>query len=112
MTEIKRETCGVVRISDEVLMKIASTAAREAEGVLRPQGTKERNQAAKCISVAVNKQTVVVGIVIAVRFGTRIHEVAQDVQARVKYAMETMTGLTVAAVNVKIGSIIGEKAKR
>ena len=112
MTEIKREATGVVRISDEVLMKIAGTAAMEADGVLRPAGGKSKMRTAKCTSVAVRKQTVIIGLTIAVRFGAKIHEISLDVQARVKSAIETMTGLPVAEVNVTVGAIIGENSRK
>lgn len=112
MTEIKRESGGSVRIADEVLMKIAATAAMEAEGVLRlAQATGKRKQPTKCTSVVVKNKSVTIAIMIAVRFGAKIHEVSADVQKRVKSAVETMTGLAVSDVNVTVGAIIGEKSK-
>ena len=116
MTEIKRDAGGFVRISDEVLMVIAGTAAMEAEGVLRHVwlvgGKPARKQMAKCTKVVVKNKTVSIGISIAVRFGAKIHEVSLEVQKRVKSAIETMTGLSVAEVNVTINTIIGEKKEK
>ncbi|MCL1883340.1 MAG: Asp23/Gls24 family envelope stress response protein [Defluviitaleaceae bacterium] len=115
MTEIKKESSGVVRIADEVLMVIAGTAAMEADGVLRHAwlsgGNASRKQMAKCTSVIVKNKTVTIGLSIAVRFGAKIHEVSKDVQQRVKSAVETMTGLTVSQVNVTVSAIVGEKKK-
>jgi uncharacterized alkaline shock family protein YloU len=91
-------------------MVIAGTAAMEADGVLRIVGGKPaRKQPVKCTSVVVKNKTVTIALSVAVRFGAKIHEVSADVQARVKSAIETMTGLSVAAVNVTIGAIVGEK---
>lgn len=115
MTEIKKESTGTVKIADEVLMKIATTAASEAESVLNLShitGNKAlRRRVAKCTAVTVKNKTVTIGLTIAVRFGAKIHEVSADVQERVKSAIETMTGLTVAEVNVTVGAIVGEKTK-
>ncbi|MCL1845783.1 MAG: Asp23/Gls24 family envelope stress response protein [Defluviitaleaceae bacterium] len=111
MTEIKKDDTGAVRISDEVLMVISATAATEADGVLRISGKPGRKQLAKCTSVAVKNKTVTIGLSIAVRFGAKIHEVSADVQKRVKTAIETMTGLSVAEVNVRVNAIVGEKSK-
>jgi uncharacterized alkaline shock family protein YloU len=115
MTEIKKENSGAVRIADEVIMKIAGTAAVEAEGVLRLAwlpGSNRRKQPVKCTSVVVKNKTVTVSLTIAVRFGAKIHEVSADVQQRVKSAIETMTGLSVAEVNITVGAILGEKSKK
>lgn len=111
MTEIKKEAGGAVRISDEVLMVIAATAATEADGVLRMSGRPARKQLAKCTSIVVKNKQVTIGLSIAVRFGAKIHEVSADVQKRVKTAIETMTGLTVAEVNIRVSAIVGEKTK-
>ena len=115
MTEIKKESDGVVRIADEVLMMIAGTAAMEADGVLRlawmANGKPARKQMAKCTSVVVKNKVVAIKLSIAVRFGAKINEVSTDVQKRVKSAIETMTGLTVAEVNITVTAIVGEKQK-
>jgi uncharacterized alkaline shock family protein YloU len=113
MTEIKKEAGGFVRISDDVLTKIAGTAATEAEGVLRltrlNSSNAARKQIAKCTSVTVKGKTVTSALLIAVKMGTKIHEVSAEVQQRVKTAIETMTGLSVAEVNVTVGAVVGEK---
>ncbi|MCL2456193.1 MAG: Asp23/Gls24 family envelope stress response protein [Defluviitaleaceae bacterium] len=108
MTEIKKESGGFVRISDEVLMMIARTAAAEADGVLRSRNY-GRKQLARCTSVVVKNKSVKIALTMAVRFGAKIHEVSADVQKRVKTAIETMTGLSVAEVNVVVATIVGEK---
>jgi uncharacterized alkaline shock family protein YloU len=115
MTEIKKEADGCVCIADEVLMKIAGTAALEADGVsrltLKSGGKTVRKNPAKCTGVVVKNKTVTVAILIAVTFGAKIHEVTLDVQKRVKTAIETMTGLAVAEVNVTVGAILEQPAK-
>jgi len=111
MTEIKKETGGFVRISDEVLMKIAGTAALEAEGVMRlVQAGGKKKIPAKVTGVSVKNKMVTVNLLVAVGFGAKIHEVTLDVQTRVKSAIETMTGLAVAEVNVTVGAIVEQQA--
>ena len=45
---------------------------------------------------------------IIVNFGTKVQNAAKEVQEKVKTTVETMTGLTVAAVNVSICGIVKE----
>ena len=120
MTEIKKESGGTVRIADEVLTRIAGTAALEVEGVaglagyFQSEATPKavRKQLARGINVSVVNQTVTLGLAITMRMGAKLHEVASEVQQRVKSAIETMTGLNVAEVNVSVGAIVGVKQRR
>ena len=118
MTEIKKEGTGAVSISDEVLAVIAGTAALEAEGVAGLMGyypgNKQkavRKQMAKGISVLVSDGTVKANLSITAKFGAKLHEVAKDVQQRVKMEIESMTGLLLSEVNVTVGAIVGENKK-
>lgn len=101
MTQVKSERGDIVRISDEVLAVIAGTAAMEAEGVeaLAGAGRKAR---ARGINVVVKNRQVKLGIQLTVKAGKKLPEVSREVQQRVKSAIETMTGLNVAAVNVSV----------
>ena len=118
MTEIKKEGTGAVSISDEVLSVIAGTAALEAEGVAGLMGyyhgNKQkavRKQMSKGISVVVSDGSVIANLSITARFGAKLHEVAKDVQHRVKKEIENMTGLVLSEVNVTVGAIVGEIKK-
>ena len=118
MTEIKKEGSGAVLISDEVLAVIAGTAALEAEGVAGLMGyypgnnqKAVRRQMSKGISVFVNDGMVKANLSITAKFGAKLHEVAKDVQNRVKMEVENMTGLKLSEVNVTVGAIVGEKKK-
>ena len=118
MTEIKKEGQGAVFISDEVLAVIAGTAALEAEGVAGLLGYYHgnnqkavRKQMSKVISVQVNEGAVKASLSITAKFGAKLHEVAKDVQKRVKMEVENMTGLVLTEVNVTVGAIVGENKK-
>ena len=118
LTKIKKEGTGAVSISDDVLAVIAGTAALEAEGVAGLMGyypgNKQkavRKQMSKGISVLVNEGRVVANLSITAKFGAKLHEVAKDVQQRVKKEIENMTGLVLSEVNVTVGAIVGEIKK-
>ena len=106
MTEIKSEGAGVVRIADEVIAVIAATAALEADGVVL------RKHMTKSVTISITGTTAVIGIAIGVKLGKKLQSVSAEVQQRVKSAVETMTGLTVAEVNVSVGALISEQKRR
>jgi len=119
MTEIKSEAGGKVLISNEILAVIAGKAAIEVEGVTGLGGyvagiTKNkaiRKHLPKGIAVAVNGQDARLALAIAVKMGTKLHEISKEVQERVKTAVETMTGLNVLEVNVRVSTVSTERRK-
>ena len=60
---------------------------------------------AKGIKVEENDQEVKIDVNIIVEYGTRIPDVAFDIQNRVKKAVESMTGLKVEEVNVHVQGV-------
>ena len=58
--------------------------------------------------VGVIATTAALEVDIIVNFGTKVQNAAKEVQEKVKTTVETMTGLTVAAVNVSICGIVKE----
>jgi len=119
VTEIKKERAGSVYIADEVVAAIAGTAALEAEGVAGIAGLYSgeasnkaiRRVMSKHIDIQVTEQLVAVNLTITARMGAKIHEMSNEVQERVKIAIETMTGLTVQEVNINVAKVITEKRK-
>ena len=102
MTELKTERGDSVRIADEVLAIIAGNAALESEGVAALVGPGRKGRRARGISVVVKKQSVMLGILLKVKADKKLQDVSREVQQRVKSAIETMTGMRVAAVNVTV----------
>ena len=108
---------GVIQIADEVVAIIAGLAATEVEGVSSMAGniTNEvvaklgMKNLAKGVKVELLDNSVVIVVAINVAFGTSVPEVSRKVQEKIISAVETMTGLTVAEVNVKIAGIDMEK---
>ena len=117
MIELKTDTNGVVRVSDEVLIVIAGTAAFEIEGVVGIGGYSLNNLNDKSvrkhmlrgIKLKIEGNEVKLSMVISVKYGSKIPEVSIKVQERVKTAIETMTGLNVKTVYVVVGALVNKK---
>ncbi len=111
--QIKSDQLGEVKIADEVVAIIAGLAATEVEGVSSMAGniTNEivsrlgMKNLSKGIAVEVQEDEVKVDVAINIAYGFGIPEVSDRVQEKVKSAIENMTGLNVAAVNVRIASV-------
>ena len=111
--KIKSDQVGDVRIADEVVAIIAGLATTEVEGVSAMAGniTNEivsklgMKNLSKGILVEVMENEVKVDVAINIAYGYSIPEVSAKVQDKVKSAIENMTGLTVAVVNVRIASV-------
>ena len=111
--KIKSDQVGDVRIADEVVAIIAGLATTEVEGVSSMAGniTNEivsrlgMKNLSKGILVEVMENAVKVDVAINIAYGYSVPEVSAKVQDKVKSAIENMTGLTVAVVNVRIASV-------
>ena len=64
-----------------------------------------RESAAKGVHVQMEDEKVTVDLSILMSYGNTIPEVGKAVQDGVKNAVESMTGLEIAAVNVNVGGI-------
>jgi len=108
---------GQIKISDEVLAIISGTAAHEVDGVIsgrtpNDRFAKSKRIFAKNVKINMNQDRAIVDIRILVRFGYRIHEISEEVQRRVKTALETMVGLKVQEVNVSVIGIHFDQKSR
>ena len=104
---------GEVKVADEVVAIIAGLAATEVEGVESMAGniTNElvsklgMKNLSKGVKVEGAEKTVSVEVALNISYGYSIPEVSEKVQEKVKSAIETMTGLSVAIVNVRIATV-------
>ena len=111
--KIKSDQVGDVRVADEVVAIIAGLATTEVEGVSSMAGniTNEivsklgMKNLSKGILVEVMENEVKVDVAINISYGYSIPEVSSKVQDKVKTAIENMTGLEVADVNIRIASV-------
>jgi len=108
---------GVIRIADEVVSTIAGLAVADVEGVSSMSGgwgtdlveKLGKKNFGKGIKVEVNANETSMDIFIVVEFGYPIPQVGENVQRDVKMAVETMTGLTVTAINVHVVGVAMKK---
>ena len=107
---------GEVVIVDEVIAVIAGLAAVEIDGVASMAGnaTKElisklgKKLLSKGVKVDVLESVVSISIAINLKYGYNVMDVCKKVQDKVKATVESMTGLTVADVNVRVAGVEAE----
>ena len=108
---------GDIQIADEVIAIIAGLAATEVDGVAKMYGniTNElvsklgMKRLSKGVKVLVTPKDVKVDLSIELKYGYSIMQVSAKVQEKVKQAIETMTGLEVSLVRVRIAGVAVEK---
>ena len=111
--EINTENEGI-KISDDVVAVIAGVAVSEVSGVAGMAGgfaggitevLSGKKNLAKGIKVEVENSVAKIDVNIIVEYGSRIPDVAFEIQNRVKKAVENMTGLKVEEVNVHVQGV-------
>ena len=112
----RADELGNIHISEEVLAVIASAAALEVEGVSSlASGSKDivdllgKKNPARGIRVQVEEERVQVELTILVKYGYTILDVAKAVQDAVTTNIESMSGLSVQAVDINVGGVSFEK---
>ena len=101
----RSDELGNIHISEEVLAAISAAAALEVEGVSSLTNPSKKNTT-KGVHIKLEEEKVVVTMSVLMSYGHTIPEMGQAVQEAVKNAIESMTGLEVAAVNVSVGGIV------
>lgn len=106
---------GTVLISEEVIATIVSEAISEVEGVaglvVKPGADIAdmigKKNWGKGLKVTIGEQDeVYIDCNITILYGQSVVKAAQDVQTSVTAAVESMTGVTVANVNVNVCGIV------
>ena len=104
---------GEIIVADEVIAVITGLAAMEVEGVASMAGNATRELISKIgikslskgVKVDVLEDVVTVDATLNLRYGYNVKDVSVKVQEKVKVAIENMTGLKVADVNVRVAGI-------
>ena len=104
---------GEIKIADEVVAIIAGLAAMEVEGVASMAGNATRELISKLgmkslskgVKVDVLDGIVTVSLALNLKYNYSIVEVSARVQEKVKNAIENMTGLEVADVNIRVAGV-------
>ncbi len=119
MTDAKRGVLdqgsgvGEVQIANEVVSSIAGISASEVEGVESMAGGFTTGivgrfgakNLSKGVKVVVTDDTAAVDLAINMKYGYSIPETCAQVQDKVTQAINSMTGLKVGKVNVRIAGV-------
>ena len=114
------EENGSINISEEVIAAIAVGAVREVEGVSGMMtnlggsvadlmnNKKNAQKGVRGVKIDMTGAALALDLYLTVRYGTAIHEVAENAQKAVSSAVEAMTGCPVGAVNIHVGGVTME----
>lgn len=112
-TEVEKTENGI-EISNDVIAVIAGVAVSEVQGVSSMSGRftggitevlSGKKNLAKGIKVEKTENTAKIDVNIIVEYGSRIPDVAFEIQNRVKKSVEGMTGFKVEEVNVHVQGV-------
>ena len=106
----KDQTVGIVKISDEVVSVIAGIAAEEIDGVVGFQHGvssifKGKKNLGKTVKVTLNENSAIIEMAVSVEYGIKIPEVIAKVQENIKRTVESMTVISVEAVDIYVQNI-------
>ena len=109
----KHSGVGEVQIANEVVSSIAGISASEVEGVDSMAGGFAGELAGKFgaknlskgVKVEVQDDSAIVELAINMKYGYNIPDTCKQVQEKVIQAINSMTGLTVKQVNVRIAGV-------
>ena len=113
-TESTDDTDNGIEISNDVIAVIAGVAVSEVQGVASMSGSfaggitevlSGKKNMAKGIKVEKTDNKAKIDVNIIVEYGSRIPDVAYEIQNRVKKAVEGMTGFKVEEVNVHVQGV-------
>ncbi|WP_102346980.1 Asp23/Gls24 family envelope stress response protein [Bacillus sp. Marseille-P3661] len=106
---------GQIDISNEVIATIAGGAAIDCYGIV---GMASKNQIKDGLSEILRKENFTKGIIvrheedeihidmyIIVSYGTKISEVAHNVQTKVRYTLDQTLGLAVDSINIYVQGV-------
>ena len=110
----EKDEHGQIVIADEVVAIIAGIAATEVKGVdsmyggwsgeiISRMGIRDLSRG---VSISIEDGHVSVKLSLNVRYGYSIPDVSRNVQDKVASAIESMTGLSVLDVNIRIAGVV------
>ena len=112
--ENTEDTENGIEISNDVIAVIAGVAVSEVQGVASmsggfaggiTEGLSGKKNMAKGIKVEKTDNKAKIDVNIIVEYGSRIPDVAYEIQNRIKKAVEGMTGFKVEEVNVHVQGV-------
>lgn len=106
---------GHVHVSDQVVAVIAGSAAMECYGLVGMASRKQlkdgiaellrRENLGRGVVIRQEQQGLAIDLYIIVSYGTKISEVAHNIQHKVKYVLNEVIGLQVDEVNIIVQGV-------
>jgi uncharacterized alkaline shock family protein YloU len=102
---------GKIEVAPRAIATIAARAVGQSYGVvgMAPHTLREgvaqvlrHEDAHKGVEVRMGNDEVMIDLYVIIEYGTRVAEVARNVQENVRYAVEQALGMQVARVNVRV----------
>lgn len=102
---------GKIEVAPRAIATIAANAVGRSYGVvgMAPHTLREgmaqvlrHEDAHKGVEVRIGSDEIAIDLYVIIEYGTRIAEVARNVQENVRYAIEQALGMPVARVNVRV----------
>lgn len=113
LTEVNETEVNGIKIAEDVVAKIAGIAASEVKGVFSMNGGIAggisemfgKKSFSKGVKAQVTEKDATLDLYIIVEYGSRIPDIAFEIQNKVKTAVENMTGLKVLEVNIHVQGV-------
>jgi len=106
---------GKIEVADQVVAVIAGSAAMDCYGLVgmaSRKGLKDgiaellgRENLSRGVEVRRDSEKIHLDLYVIVSYGTKISEVAHNIQAKVKYVLEEVVGLKVDFVNINVQGV-------
>lgn len=115
----REDVGGSISISEDVIGIIAVEAIGQVEGVAGITNSLGndiaelfgKKYAFKGVRVETEDEKIVIDATVTVEYGYPVNTVAESIQTSVAEAVESMTGLSVDAINIHVAGIEFDKAK-
>lgn len=94
---------------ESVISKIVQMTIKDIDGILimkSPSGTIFQRGGISGINVEVGETEVAVDLKLVIEFGKNAQEIYEEVKSKVEETVESMTGLRVVEMNVKIEDVL------
>lgn len=114
MNTVNEQNTGTLKISDEVIAVCAANATLKTKGVAELAGgisnalsktILRKELLSKGVKISQNDNGMTIDIFVIVEYQVNIPAVAWDIQEHVKKEVESMTDLTVGAVNINVQGV-------
>jgi len=106
---------GKIEVADQVIAVIAGSAAMDCYGLIgmaSRKGLKDgiaellgRENLTRGVEVRRENEQIHLDLYVIVSYGTKISEVAHNIQSKVKYVLEEVVGLKVDFVNINVQGV-------